>query len=561
MNNLKNGRASIEPLWQEIAKFILPDRLRMLSTDVNDLWKSRRFIVDSTATRASRTAVSGMQAGITSPSLDWFLLAPPHPALMEQADVKRWLYGTTEAMRFVFNQSNFYQVTPMLYEDITNFGTSCAMIEGSLETAIHLTHFPIGSYWIASDWKGRTNTFAREFQMTVFDIIEKFALRDEYESSDSIDWSKVSEKVKSCYENDQYHEMVDVTHMVYPNPNYVMGDDRSEKKKFASCYFENSIQADSAKPPYEDKFLRESGYDYFPVLAPKWSVLGEDWYGNNCPGITALPDVRMLQKMQSRKLQGIEKMADPPMTGPSKLRTMPSSTMPGRKTYIDVFQGQQGFAPSYMVDPRLLEIRQDISETKQMISDIYLENVFLSLTRDQRAQPPTAREVEELSREKSSLIGPLLEQLNVDMLGPAVDITFYEMNKLGMVPPPPDMLQGMPLKVEYISELAQRQKFVAVGSMDRMLGFITAYASIDQMIPQKINAGAFVDMYGDRLGISPGVIRSEKEFAAVIQQIQQAQAAQAQAAQAESLSKTSKNLSQSETSDGDNLLDQLQGAA
>ena len=265
----------------------------------------------------------------------------------------------------------------------------------------------------------------------------------------------------------------------------------------------------------------------------------------------------MLQKMQSRKLLAVDKMVDPPTQGPTKLKKAVSSTMPGRKNWVDVHVGQKGMEAIYMVEPGVLAIREDIQEARKAISDYYYEPVFLAMIQDLRKERATATEVLEIREEKAVLIGPVLERLNVDFLSPLIDITFYEMNEFGMIPPAPNELQGMPLKVRYVSSLAQQQKLIAVGKLDRFLGFLTGYAAIDANVIHKVKSDKMVDEYADILGISPGSLRTEEEFNALLQQIQQAQQAQAMSEQAEQMSGSAKNLSQAETSDGGNVLDKL----
>lgn len=86
----------------------------------------------------------------------------------------------------------------------------------------------------------------------------------------------------------------------------------SKNKPYRSVYFETG--GDS------DKLLRESGFDEFPILAPRWEVNGEDVYASSCHGMLALGQVKALQVEQKRKAQLIDKATNPPMVAPASLK-------------------------------------------------------------------------------------------------------------------------------------------------------------------------------------------------------------------------------------------------
>lgn len=97
----------------------------------------------------------------------------------------------------------------------------------------------------------------------------------------------------------------------------------SKFKKYASVYYERGItnagmnyleQAD------ENRFLSQSGFDFFPVMAPRWEVTGEDAYGTDCPGMVAIGDIKQLQVGEKMSAQAIEKMVKPPMIAPVSLK-------------------------------------------------------------------------------------------------------------------------------------------------------------------------------------------------------------------------------------------------
>ncbi|MCB5392375.1 hypothetical protein LIP47_16665, partial [Eggerthella lenta] len=76
-----------------------------------------------------------------------------------------------------------------------------------------------------------------------------------------------------------------------------------------------------------------------------------------------------------------------------------------------------------------------------------------------------------MKEEKLLMLGPVLERLNDECLNPLIDRAFSMMVRKNMLPPPPDAMEGMPLKVEYISVMAQAQKSIGLSSLASTVNF------------------------------------------------------------------------------------------
>jgi len=485
-----------------------------------------------------------MQAGVTSPARPWFYLGVSDSVLAKSYAVKSWLHLVTEKMQEVFLKSNLYNTTPILYADMSVFATACVLIEEDFDDVIRFYSFPVGSYYISNDDKLQVCTFMREFRMTVRQLIQRFG-RD-YDGG-NIDWSRFSDTVKSLYDDGNYESRIDVTHAIIPNEDYDPRMAESKYKKYYSCYYESGNN--------KDVYLRESGYDYFPVLCSRWEVTGEDVYGTNSPGMTALGDIKQLQTMEKRCLQAIEKQVNPPMQGPTSLRSAKASILPGDITLYDMRDGMQGFRPVHDVQARIGDIEGKCEQVRQRIRRVFFEDLFLMLSMTDRREI-TAREIDERHEEKMFVLGSVLERLNQDFLEPLIDITFTMMLRQGLIPEPPPELQGQPLKVEYVSVMAQAQKLNSIGGIERLSQFTMNWAALDPTILDKVNRDALVEEYGDVVGVSPDVMVPDIQVQQIRAARQQAQAAQMQAQNIRDASAGVKNLAKADLS-GDNALSRL----
>ncbi|MDQ0628064.1 hypothetical protein QFZ44_000640 [Pantoea agglomerans] len=518
---LTDERTTFNSHWRELSDYISPRSSRFLVSDANRDNRRNTSIVDPTCTLAERTLSSGMMSGITSPARPWFTLSVSDPAMKDYGPVKVWLEDVQRRMNEVFNKSNLYQSLPIVYAQLGTYGTAAMAILEDDEDIIRTYPFPIGSYYVSNSARLSVDTVFREFRMTTRQLVEQFGL------------DNVSETVKGQWSTQTTETWHDVIHAVYPNVNRQTGKMDAKNKRYKSVYFEKSG---------DDKILRESGFDEFPILAPRWEVNGEDAYGSNCPGMTALGQVKALQLEQKRKSQLIDKATNPPMVGPSSLKSQRVSQLPGAVTYVDQLTGQDGLKPLYMVNPNTADLLNDIQDTRDIIRSSYFVDLFLMLQNiNTRSMPVEA--VNELREEKLLMLGPVLERLNDEFLDPLIDRAFAIMQRKGMLPPAPEVLQGTALRIEYISVMAQAQKSIGVNSMERFVGFVGGMAQAKPEALDKLNIDKIIDSYGDSIGVSPSVIVPDEEVQKIrqaraeqIQQQQQMQMAQAAVAGAKDLS-------------------------
>jgi hypothetical protein len=540
---LKNEASSFTAHWRDLGDYILPRRTKFFTSDTNKGDKRNKNIIDPTGTMSARTLRSGMMAGVTSPARPWFRLGFSDNQVSQIPRVKTWLKQVEDGMRSVFSRSNLYKCLPIIYGDMGTFGTGALFVERDLDNVLRFTTFPVGSFYIANDDKLRVRVFYREFQMTVRQIIGQFAT--DPNDPTKIDWDIVSTQVKTLYDAGNMEAWITVSHLIKPNPEHNPKFLLSKFKKYVSYYYETGTGGTNQQDMAQDKFLSEKGFDYFPVLAPRWEVTGEDVYGTNCPGMTALGDIKQLQLGEKRAAQAIEKIINPAMVAPTSLKGKSASILPGDVTYVDDKDVGKGFREAHKVDPSVLQpIEAKQGQVRSRIQRAFFEDLFLMLAQSDGQM--TATEVVERKEEKILALGPVLEQIDQDLLDPLIDIAFQEMMDQGLVPEAPEEIQGAEIKVEYISIMAQAQKLAGIGSIERFVGFVGQVASFKPGALDLVDEDEMVQIYGDLSGAPLNIIKTmdrvnqERADKAAAQQ-QQAQMEQAGAAveAAKSLSQTS----------------------
>lgn len=487
MQELKQIRQPWEDVWKDAADFIEPSRLRLNSTREGSM--SRKKIIDSTGTFALRTLASGMHSGVTSPARPWFRLQTPDPELREYGPVKEYLNEVERSMRDVFASSNIYTAFHIGYGDMGQFGQSCGILVEDRDDVVRMQQLLHGRFWIARDHRGRATTLYRQFKWSVQRIVERFG----YEA--------VNATIRSHYDRSDYDELFDVCHAIEPRMDRNPNKPDKRNKRFLSNYW--------LYEGHEEKLLEESGFDSNPIIAPGWEIAGDDHYAL-APGMVALGDVKMLQREQQRKLEAIDKMVRPPMTGPTSMRNNPTSLLPGAVTYVDDPTGK-GYRPAMEVALRIGELQNDIVETQNRINRAFYADLFLMLSNMEGIQPRNSFEIAERKEEKLLALGPVLENIYNDQLEPTIDRTYQIMEARGMLPPPPPELENENLTPEYISVLAQAQKAVSTGAIERFAAFAGNLAAVKPGALDKLNEDEAMDKYADFLGVPAAMVVPDEE--------------------------------------------------
>ena len=499
--------SSWEPHYEELSKFFLPRTGRFLTTDRNRGSRKHNNIMDSTATRALQVLEAGLMAGATSPARPWMRLAAPDPDLNDFQPVKEWLHDVTHRMLRVFARSNTYRALPRIYSECALYGTAASIITFDFDKVIHHHVLTAGQYAISTDNRDRVDCLYREFDMTVGQMVKEFGLKN------------LSISVQNQFRNGNLDHYRTVCHAIEPRADRNLDGKSNRDMPFRSVYWEQGRSGYGGGQSNIKDVLRESGFRQFPVIAPRWSVSGQDIYGNS-PGMAALGDVKQLQHEQRRKGQILDHLTQPPTQGPPLMKGSEVDTLPGGHTEVD--SNSQGIRPLWQINPDLQGLLFDIQDVRQRINSTFYADLH-------------------------------------EGLEPLIDITFDHMLDSGLIPPAPEELGGMNLQVEFVSTLAQAQKAVGASTDDRFVGMIQGLAQSHPEALDKLNPDSFLDEYADKLGINPANVRSTEEVKELRQSREAAMAAQQQLDAQSQQANIARNMAKAASDAPPEVMDQFSG--
>ncbi len=485
---------------------------------------------DGSGPQALSNLSAGLQSGLTNKSTEWFDLEPFATELRENKEVLIWLYNVQQVIMRIFEGSNFYQTLDSLYSEYGCFGTGNMHISSDARDVIRCNLMTFGEHCIAAGPDGRVDTSYRSYCMTVSQLVRKFGLRN------------CSNNVKQLYKNQVLDEYIDIVHAIEPNWAYDKTKIDNKSMRFSSVYYEEAGD--------NEKFLRVSGFDTFPNMVPRWKVVGNNVYGIP-PTFNAVGDAKMLQVLKSDFAKASNKVVDPAMIASPDVKG--ASILNGSVTTVE----ENGFfKPAYQVNLDFNPIQAQIGESKQAIREYLFNDLFRMLQGNTKRM--TTTEVLQLKQEAMAMLGSVIDRVQPELLEPAVMRAYELAEKAGRIPEPPEILQGVPIKIRFKGALTISKQSEEGQKASQLASFVGNLAQFNPEALDKVDFDKMIDLFGLSYGVNPELIRDDKEVGAIRQaraeQMQQQRDAELTAQSAQS----AKTLSETQTGEG-NLLEEMMG--
>jgi hypothetical protein len=486
---------------------------------------------------------SGLQWGLTSPARDWVKFTIPDMALMRSPDVKLYLDIASKTCMSLLQRGDFYPENQQRNMEMAVFGTGAMFVSEDNDTGINCHTFTMGEYRIGTNAKGVVDKFGRKLWLKREQLLDMFP--DAEESLPFLASSTASSGVGGYYK---------IYHLIAPNPEKDEDFADKEHMPFREWYWMGGTNG---------KFLSVGGYHEFPVSVGRWAVKGSDVYGIG-PGIWSLGDAKQLQ-LQFRDINvGVEMGVKPPLQAASDVLSMGGvNLLPGAVNYYNpTGQSDSGIKPIFEGRLDLASATNLASATEECLKEHFHTKVFQLLS-DMDKGTRSAQEIIELSAEKMSQMGPLVDRMETEFLPSIINRVFAIAVRKGLLPPPPPGLQGRELQITYDSVLSQAQKQSSITPIVSVVtqGIQMASSTGKPEILDKFDFDEIIDQLADKNGVPPTIIKSED----AVNQIRMARAKQQQLMQVASMAQQSaqaaKTASQADLSSNNALVQVLGGPA
>lgn len=542
LNGMRAQRGGYEPAWMEISRFCQATVNRHLAGYVGNngvaatsgtvsISQGNRLntkLLDSRAVWASEVLGNGMYSGLTAPSRPWFKLKISGDAGQQKA-VKVYLNEVERRIYELFSSTNFYTSIKSGYRELGQFGIEGGVMERHWRVGMICHPLVAGEFWVAQGDDGTVDTLYRRTDMTTLQHYRRFLRGRRPEDA-------LPRQIVEAYNSGQYDRLFCVYQAIELNDVYDPSRMDGRDKPWRSVYW--SPFCDARELESEQKALLEvAGFNSKPFWSPRWETTGGgDPYSPTSPGFNGLADVRQLQLQALRKQQAIDFTVKPALAGPATLNNISAALQPGRITAMAQVD-KSSFFPIWEINPVALNaIREDKEETAQAVDRSFYANLFMAITNMQGIQPRNIEEIAKRNEEQLTQLGPVVERVNQEKLEVAIDRAFDILQSSGALGDleVPSELEGQKVDTEFVSVLAQAQRLVGLGGIERTFGFAASIAQTHPEALDKLDADQAMDEYGDITGIPANILRSDDEVQAIRQaraQQQQQAAAAEQAAQ------------------------------
>ena len=498
LDKLKVQRSTWEQHWQEIGEYIIPRKADVTKTRSSGD-KRMDNVYDGTGIHAAEMLSSSLHGMLTNPSMNWFALAYLDAELNTDDEAKEYLESVTQIMHREFQRSNFAEQVHELYHDLITFGTGVMFITDAPEDeGVRFATRHISECYLAEDDYGRVDTVFRKFKMSVRALARQFGE------------DVIGDKMRAKLERNPYEE-VPVVHIVMPRDERDVRKADANNKPFASIYIE----------PGQKIILRESGFNEFPYVAPRFLKASFEMGYGRSPAMTALPDVKMINAMSRTTIIAAQKQVDPPLMVPDDGFILPVRTKPGGLNFYRS-GSRDRIEPLNIGANNPLGLNLEEQRRQAIRSAFYVDQLVLG------AGPTmTATEVVQRTEEKMRLLGPVLGRLQAEMLQPMIERVFQLLVRQNKLPPAPQDIVDRNLDIEYVSPLAKAQRQSDVQAIMRLFELMSPLASIDPGVFDHLDTDGLVRYMLRTLSIPASVTKGVDDVASARSSRQEQEAAQA----------------------------------
>jgi len=479
LSRLQEKRSTWESHWQEVADVMLPRKAEITRQRARGDKRSTQ-IFDATAVHALELLAASLHGMLTSSANRWFSLRFKETGLNDSDEAKEWLEDSTKRMYDVIAKSNFQQEIFECYHDLIAFGTSCLMIEEDQEDVLTFSARHIKEIYIQENRKGYVDTLYRRFKMSAQATVEKFGIEN------------VSKEIVNVLKKAPFDD-IDLVHVIRPRLDFDPQKQDKANMPFQSIYFEYG----------SGHVISVGGFKENPYVIPRYLKASTEQYGRS-PGMNALPDVKVLNKMVEHSLKAAAKQIDPPLLIPDDGMLAPIRMSPGSINYYR--SGSRDRIEPLNINANTAVTLNSENQRRDAINKMFhIDQLVVTENRNM-----TATEVLQRQEEKMRILGPVLGRLQSELLSPLVTRVFNIMLRNQLFMPSPDILTQQELNIEYVSPMALAQRGQELQSLMKGLEL---FGSLAQTMPvmDYIDEDGLVKQIISILGLPAKVIKSDAQ--------------------------------------------------
>ena len=496
-------RGTFDAHWQEIHDIVYPGS-RNFQTTGTPGEKAHQAVLDGTPEQAADMLAAALIGLLTNPSTKWFSLRARDAGLNENEEAALWFEDSTGILLDLFNSpvTGFWTGQHEKYMDLVSFGTGGQFIAEELGFGPRFQTRSLTELYLGENEAGALDEVDRRFTLTARQAVEKFGVTAVH--------ANVAERAGDEKRRD---DKIDFLHSVFPRR------EADPRRRDASNLPVASIYVDITNR----HIVSDSGFHEHPYVTPRWQKRPGEVYGRG-PGMRALPDSKMLQRVMKATIRGAEKVINPPL----------EIADDGVMSAPNLSSGALNIVRSELMQRGGAAIRAIQTNARPDLGDQFMDGIrervgnaffrhLLQMFRDPRM---TATQVLEIAEETMRVLGPFLGRMQTEDLDPTIERTFAIALRAGALPELPEVLSGADWEVEYVSPLARAQRLAEARGIAQTFEFAQLIGGGDPAIFDNFDKDGAIRHVADLFGMPKNLkiandrlveIRTERAKVAALQ--------------------------------------------
>ena len=518
---LKVLRSNLDSMFYDAQRFVRPnsDKFDHGHTPMQEDGSKEMF--DDTAVWCNQMFANGLSSNLIPKSDRLFYLritdrsqgsvTPEETAYLKKV-ADRILH------EFALPQSQFYSSSHECFLDIGAYGTSPVQIS-EVNGVVNFRSRPLADVFFDTDQYGTVDTVYYRCYKTARQLMQAFPQvvdMDGFNKDNSI------------------HNKYELIYTIEPNTDKAAkkGSRVGKGRPYSVTYW-----CPALKQP-----LQESGSSYFTFLVPRWSKLADEVYGRG-PAFSCLSQIRALNKMVKEALISAEYLNFPTLTAEEDSIMLPMKY--GSRQIMFHEAGSEKPSPIMAGNQP-----QYVMEMIRMYRDSINRAFFVDqIIRQEKKERQSVTEIQDVRGQMLNQLAPLLNRMETEYLGPAIEATFELLDRTGKLPEKPATLAGASLEISYSSPASQSQFATRLSDISAFMRDITPLAQAKPEIMETINEQRLLASYAQYRNIQPDIIKSEEELNEIKEATQQQNQQQQAIAAAPQIGGAMKDIAQAKQID------------
>lgn len=520
---LKTLRSNLDHMFTDSQRYVRPNSNKFDHAQTTKQEDGSRELYDDTAVWCNQMFANGLASNLIPKSDRWFYLrvqnvpqgrlTPEELTYMQQVE-DRILH------EFSLPESQFYSTSHECFLDIGAYGTSPVQIS-EVDGVVNYRSRPLADVFFDTDMHGKVDTIYYRCYKTARQLMQMFPQ---------------VEDMKGFNPKDSVHNKYELIYTVEPNESGEAGGRIGSNRPYKVTYW---------CPKLKD-VIQEDGISYFPFLIPRWSKLADEIYGRG-PAFSCLSQIRALNKMVKEALTAAEYLNFPTLIAEEDSIMLPMKYgsrqvmfhEPGSEKPSPILAGNQ---PQYVME-MIRMYRESINRA------FFVDQII----RQEKKERQSVLEIQDTRGQMLNQLAPLLNRMESEYLGPAIEATFTLLERAGTLPDRPESLDGAILEISYSSPSSQSQYATRLSDIQAFMQDVAPLAQIKPEILQALNEQKLLQSYSKFRNLDPEIVKSEQEFAQMQQQQAEAQQQEMAMQSAPPIAGAMKDIAQAKQADPEGM--------